>query len=135
MSQSWDIDPKTGDYIMAGGQPVQTDSLRVPSYFRLKGHRKGFRQRDGTPGGWLYAPDKKWGSAFWTQVGTRISTRDTTKLETTAQQALQPLADTGRASKITLDVLGAGVGNISLRAKIVETNGNVDQLNMPSLGV
>ena len=92
MAQTWDINPVTGDYVMVGGQPSQTNDLNVPAYIRLKAPRQGLRKRDGTPGGWMYAPDSKWGSNFWAKRGTRVAGSQITEMEQVAAVALQPIA-------------------------------------------
>lgn len=132
--QTLDLDPKTGDYIMVNGQPQETNHLTVAAYIRLKAPRQGLRRRDGTPGGWMYAPDSKWGSNFWAKRGTRISTQQTTEIEQVAAIALQPLADDGRASQIDLSIVASAIGALGLKAVITETN-DQSQVTIPSLGL
>lgn len=134
MAQTWDIDPRTKDYIMTGGQPQQTNHLTVAAYIRLKAPRQGLSKRDGTPGGWMYAPDSRWGSTFWAKRGTRVSGQGLTEMEQIAAVALQPIADDGRAKEITVSITGTARGILALGADIVETN---DQSNLliPSLGI
>lgn len=122
--QSWDLDEKTGDYKMSGGAPVETDSLRVPAYLRLKIRRQG----------WMYAPDTAYGSDFW-QIKKRQSTRDSTSIENAAARALQPIANDGRASSFTIDTDAVARNGVGLKIKIVEASGELDQLNLQSLGV
>lgn len=122
--QNWEIDPKTGDYIMQGGSPKQTDSLRIPAYFRLKTQRTR----------WLYAPDDKFGSDFYA-VTKRQSTRDSSQIETIAATALQPLADDGRAAEITVETQVVARQGVGLKVEIVEANGRFDELILPPLGV
>ena len=125
MAQSWDIDPVTGDYVMVGGAPAQTDSLKIPAYFRLKIPR----------GNWLYAPDRnKYGSNFHL-VTKRQTTGDSSQLEAIAANALQPLADDGRASSIEIQTVTVARQGIGLETQIVKSNGQIDQLILPSLGV
>lgn len=135
MSQSWDIDPKIGDYIMVGGQPQETDSLTVPAYVRLKAPRLGLRKRNGEPGGWMYAPDNRWGSGFEALKGTRVSSRDTTTVESTAAIALQPIADNRRARSITVNALVFARGAVGLQADILDNGGQQDQLKLQGLGI
>lgn len=124
MPQSWLIDPKTGDYVLQGGAPKETDSLEVPAYFRLKIPRKG----------WMYAPDDKFGSDFHT-IKKRQTTKDATQIETIAGNALQPIADDGRARSIEVNAIITSRQAVGLQAKIVKANGQLEQLVLPSLGV
>jgi phage gp46-like protein len=136
MPQSWDLDPKTGDYMIDDrGHPVETDSLRVPAYIRLKAPKQGAVRRDGSPGGWMYAPNPQWGSGYWTKAGSRSGIITPTQLENVAATALQPLLDSGRASAITVDLVATSRGTTSLKTAILETNGQESQLLLPSLGV
>jgi phage gp46-like protein len=122
--QNWDLNEKTGDYLMEGGAPKQTDSLRIPAYMRLKVRRRG----------WLYAPDVKYGSDFWT-VKKRQTSRDTTAIENTAARALQPIVDDGRASFVLVDNDGIARSGVGVKCKIVAASGREDQLNLQGLGV
>ena len=122
--QNWKIDPKTGDYIMQGGAPAETDSLEIPAYIRLKVGR----------GQWLYAPDDKYGSDFYA-LQKRQTVRDASQLETIAANALQPIADDGRASQIDINARVLTRNGVGLEAEIVKANGQLDRLTLPSLGV
>jgi phage gp46-like protein len=124
MSQTWDIDPKKGDYVMDKGAPVETDRLTVPAYFRLKTKRTR----------WLYAPDQAYGSDFYA-VLRRPSLNAGEVLEGIAIDALQPLLDDNRASEIEVSAdeftrFGAG-----LNVKITDASGEADTLNFPGIGV
>lgn len=132
--QTWDLNPATGDYIMVNGAPQQTNHLTVPAYIRLKAPRQGLQKKNGEPSGWLYAPDTKWGSAFFAKVGTRVSSRAITELEQVAAVALQPMLDDGRASSITEQVLVTARGAFGFQANIVEVN-DQSQVIIPSLGI
>lgn len=124
MAQNWNIDPVSGDYVLVGGAPEQTDSLNIPAYFRLK---------IGVDT-WLYAPDSNYGSRF-SAIKKRPTGRDTSKIENAAAVALQPIVDDGRALSITVETTGANRNNVSLRAIIERQRGVFDQLDIPSLGV
>lgn len=124
MAQNWNIDPATGDYVLVGGAPEETDSLTVPAYFRLK----------ISVNQWLYAPDTNYGSRF-SQIKKRPTGRDTNKIENAAAVALQPILDDGRAVSITVDTTQANRTSVSLKAVIERQRGVFDQLEIPSLGV
>jgi phage gp46-like protein len=124
MPQNWDLDPKTGDYVMTGGAPKQTNSLRVPAYIRLKVPRLG----------WLYAPNTLYGSDF-RAIKKRQTNRDATTLENTAGRALQPIVDDGRSATMDITTTAVSRNGIGLNIKIVEASGTQDQLNLPSIGV
>lgn len=124
MPQNWEIDPATGDYLQEGGAPVETDSLRIPAYIRLKTSRTK----------WLYSPDTSYGSDFYT-FKKRQSTRDASALEAVAERALQPIVDDGRAATIEISTLDTARHGVSLQATITEASGRLDQLLLPSLGV
>lgn len=124
MAQNWDLDPKNGDYIMEDGAPKQTDSLRIPAYVRLKTPRTR----------WLYAPDDRFGSDFYL-LQKRQTTRDASQVETVAVNALQPIADDGRARSIEVDAVQVARHGVGLETKIVEASGRLDNLLLPSLGV
>lgn len=122
--QNWNMNPVTGDYVMVGGSPQETDSLAIPAYIRLK----------TTVNKWMYAPDTSYGSGF-ANIKKRPTTRDTSKIENTAAVALQPILDDGRASSITVDTTSANRTSVGLSVKIEKQQGVIDQLEIPSLGV
>lgn len=124
MAQNWLNDPATGDYVLSGGSPVQTDSLQVPAYYRLKIQRNT----------WLYQPDTSYGSNF-KSVKKRPSGGDTNDLENIAIAALQPILDDGRATAITVSTNQTTRATVSLETIIYKQRGVFDQLNIPSLGV
>src|SRR4051812_33209127 len=124
MSQHWDRDPKTGDYVMAGGAPKQTDSLTVPAFVRLKTPRKG----------WLYAPDDKWGSDFATVKKNR-STVDPGLYESLGTSALAPLIEDGRADQVSCVVVDRDRHGVQLDVKIEQANGEVEQVVLSPIGV
>jgi phage gp46-like protein len=124
MAQNWDIDPKTGDYVMEGGAPKQTDSLKIAAYVRLKTPRTQ----------WLYAPNTRYGSDFYL-LQKRQTTRDASQVEAVAANALQPIADDGRARSIEVEAVVATRHGVGLETRIEEANGRIDNLLLPSLGV
>lgn len=124
MAQNWNLNPATGDYVMNGGAPEQTDSLKIPAYVRLK----------VTVGQWLYAPDSNYGSRF-KQIKKRPTGRDTAKVENAAAVALQPILDDGRALSITVETTSSNRSSVGLSTVIERQRGVFDQLEIPSLGV
>lgn len=122
MAKSWLIDPKTGDYVIEGGVPVQTDSLVVPAYFRLKTRRLR----------WLYAPDTTYGSDFHL-VKKRRTTEDASFLESIAAQALQPILDDGRAESITVNTTATSRSGVGMQASIISDGGQEDTLDLPQV--
>lgn len=121
--QTWDINEGTGDYRMEGGAPVETDSLRVAAYIRLKVRRTK----------WLYAPSNDYGSDFF-QIKKLQSTRDASQVENAAARGLQPLANDGRAKSITIDTDEMKRNGVGLKIKIIEANGTVGTLNLQGMG-
>lgn len=109
---------------MSGGSPVETDSLKIPAYFRLKVRRRT----------WLYAPNDRYGSDFHL-IKKRPTGKDTGKIENLAANALQPIADDGRAAEMSVETKQTSRHGIGLEVKILEQNGRIDQLNIPGLGV
>lgn len=122
--QSWDIDPKKGDYVMTSGAPNETDSLRVPAYFRLKIKRKK----------WLYAPNDKYGSDFYTLK--KVPPNNTSQVfENVAAKALQPLADDKRAKQIIVTADEVSRNGASLTAEILDASGEAEVVTFPGLGI
>lgn len=109
---------------MQSGSPKQTDSLRVPAYVRLKTPRNQ----------WMYAPDESYGSDFH-NLKKRQTTRDASQIETVAANALQPIADDGRARSIEVEATQVARHGVGLETKIAEASGRLDNLLLPSLGV
>lgn len=122
--QSWDLDPKTGDYVMVGGKPKETDSLTVPAYIRIKTPRLG----------WMYARDNTFGSNV-AKFKRRESTKGSNPVETAVANALQPMADDGRAESIDVNTPAAARHGVAIDVKIFKANGTVDELKIPGLGV
>lgn len=118
--KNWDINPITGDYVMVGGAPTQTKSLKIPAYIRLKVKR----------GLWLYAPDAQYGSDYHLikhQTNNNI-------IETTGISALQPLVDDGRASNITVETTDARRGGVALKTRIVDAQGEPEDIIFRPIG-
>lgn len=122
MAQGWDIDPKTGDYKMTGGAPIQTDSLKIPAYYRLKIKRAG----------WLYAPADDYGSDFHT-VKKRRTSDDASLIEAIAARALQPMVDDGRASTITIATTVVARNAVGLETEIFDARGRIETLTLPQV--
>lgn len=122
--QTWNLDPITGDYIMSGGAPVETDSLQVPAYFRLKTKRKQ----------WLYAPDDKFGSDYYL-IKKRPATNAAQRLENIGSAALKPLTDDGRASSVEVTTDNFTRNTASLTVTITDATGEAETVTFPSLGV
>ncbi len=125
MSKSWDIDPSTGDYLQENGAPIETSSLRIPAYIRTKTKRLG----------WLYAPDKAYGSDFHLSRRRATTTADASAVEHIGARALQPLVDDGRASQISVTATDRARNGVQLEANIKDATGGEDQLVLKSLGV
>lgn len=124
MAQNWEIDPATRDYVMEGGAPKQTDSLRIPALIRLRIGR----------GEWMYAPDANYG--FDKSVLTkRVTNGKTGTIENAAARAVQAIVDDGRAAQIDVTATEANRPNVGLDVTIHEASGKIDNLNLKSLGV
>lgn len=124
MAQNWNINPDIGDYVMVGGAPEQTDSLKIASYVRLKVRRQE----------WLYASDDDFGSDFHLLKKNR-STSDASTVESVAARALQPIADDGRASEIEVTATVATRHNVGMEVKVTDARGETEQIQFDSLGV
>lgn len=119
----WEVDPKTGDYVMEGGAPKITDSLKVPAYIRLKTKR----------GGWLYAPDTEYGSDFHL-MKKRRSSENASTIEDAAARALQPMVDDGRATEIEVETQVLTRNNVGMQVDIVDsTTERVETLVLPAI--
>lgn len=125
MAQNPDLDEKTGDYVLEGGKPKETDSLRIPAYIRLKVRR----------GTWMYSPDIGYGSDFHSIKKRVTASNDARRVEDAAARALQPLVTTARASRIDITLAGLDRHATALNVKIIEENGRLDELNIPGIGV
>lgn len=121
--QNLSIDPKTGDYILSKGTPVETDSLTIPAYIRLKVKRTQ----------WLYAPDTDYGSDLYT-IKKRRTTEDASFIENIAAGALQPIANDGRASSIEVTTVQVARHGIGLQADIADARGVVERIVLPAIG-
>lgn len=124
MAKSWDIDPSTGDYIMdEQGKPKQTDSLKIPAYFRLKAKR----------GLWLFAPDPTWGNV--TPLKNRKNAiRNQLEITEEARSALQPILDDGRAQVIDVQLNTTATRNRNSAAYevgIVDADAKAEVVTIP----
>lgn len=122
--QSWNLNPATGDYVMVGGAPQETDSLQVPAYFRLKTKRTK----------WMYAPDDKFGSDFYL-VKKRPSENADARLRSIAEVALQPIINDGRASSVVAAVTANRRGATAMDVTIVDASGQAEVQTFQGLGV
>lgn len=126
---SWTLDPTTGDYKMgANGAPIPTDDLRIPAYYRIRGHR----------GKWIYAPNNQWGSDLYL-TRKRFASNDISGIASVINNALQPMVDDGRAISVSTDVSSSinfnSRSDVALDVDITDAQGKVQSLNLPPLGV
>lgn len=122
--QNWNVDPKTGDYVMERGSPQQTDSLTIPAYIRLKTKRKK----------WLYAPNDQYGSDFYT-VKKRPAENANQRLEKIAVKALQPIVDDGRASTVEAKVVQNSRHATGMQISIKDASGEIETQTFQGLGL
>ena len=122
---SWQIDPKTGDYIQANGRPVEDSSLIYPAYYRIKIPRTQ----------WMYAPDTNYGSDLYT-VKKHFTAGQVNPLANMVDVALQPMIDDGRASAVDTTYLApASLYDTQLSAVITDAQGEPQTLNLPQVGI
>jgi len=124
MAQGWNLDPITGDYVMVNGSPEQTNSLKLPAYYRLRTKRQT----------WLYAPDNNYGSDFFA-ILKRPSTNSNTRIEQIGARALQPMVDDGRAVEIEVETVENKRDATALKVTIIDASGQADVLTFLGLGV
>jgi len=124
MAQNWNINPETGDYVIDKGSPVQTNSLQIPAYLRLKTRRTQ----------WLYAPDNQYGSDYYTIV-KRPASNSNTRLENIGAVALQPLVDDGRARSVELTATVNSRHATGLETKIVDAAGEEETFTFKGIGI
>lgn len=123
MAQNWQINPASGDYVMQGGAPEQTDSLHIPAYFRWKIPQ----------GSWLYAPNAAYGATF-RNIQKKPQGGDMTPLEQAGSAALQPILDDGRAMRIVVEGTNSLNRNGAiLAARIERSRGIFDNLELPAI--
>lgn len=118
------VDPKTGDYILEGGSPQETNSLAIPAYVRWKVKRNT----------WMYAPNDQYGSDFHTLNKLKRSS-DATLFENVGARALAPIVEDGRADNIDVELRQRSSTGICLNAKITKADGRIDNLEIEPLGV
>lgn len=121
---SWKIDPKTGDYAMTNGAPVEDPSLIYPAFYRIKIKRTQ----------WLYAPDTKYGSDLYT-VKKRFNPNDVNPLTNMIDVALQPMIDDGRATTVESSYLAPkSLNDAQLAVTITDAQGEPQTLSLPPVG-
>lgn len=125
MAQHWNIDPATGDYVLVGGQPQQLTNLKIPAYYRWKTKRTK----------WMYAPNNKFGSDFYTLKKNISSDNDVSQIENLAARALQPLVDDGRATEITVEMKKRERHGFCLAGRITEASGEIQEFEFDAIGV
>lgn len=123
--QTWEQDPENlGDYKLdSAGKPVQTNSLRMPAYVRMKAKRLQ----------WLYAPDTNYGSDFHL-IRKRQSNLDISAVENTGIKAIQPIVDDGRAADAAVTFLASARDSIGVNLQILPANGIVEELVLQGVG-
>lgn len=119
--KNWNLNPQTGDYVMTGGAPTNTESLTIPAYFRLKTQRNR----------WMYSPDTSFGSDFY-QFRKQPQA---VAVEDAAARALKPMIDDGRASEIQVTAIKEQRGAIVLSTKIIDAAGNPETIEFKPIGV
>ena len=122
--KNWKIDPVKKDYVMSGGSPVETESLTIPAYIRLKVKRTQ----------WLYAPDDNYGSDFYL-VQKQQTILAPAGLEAIGSKALQPIVDDGRAKSIDITADQIARHGVSLQTVIVDADSQQEQVKFNQLGV
>ncbi len=122
--KNWSINPQTGDYIMQGGAPIETPSLQIPAYIRLKVKRNN----------WLYAPNSDYGSDFFL-LKKKQAGLDASTIETVAERALQPIVEDGRANSITVETQDTSRSGIEMKTTIVDAKGEPEEIVFKTLGV
>lgn len=125
MSQTWNIDPSSGDYVIdSKGKPEVVTNLKVPAYIRLKTRR----------GRWLYAPDDLYGSDFHL-VGRKVTAKDNNLVEAIVDRALAPMISDGRASEVEQVPQEYTRHTASISINITDSQGEVEQLTFSPIGV
>lgn len=122
--KNWNLDPKTGDYVMENGAPEQTGSLKIPAYIRLKTRRNQ----------WLYAPNNDYGSDYYL-LRKKQANLDASTIEAIGERALQPLVDDGRANEITIQTTGTTRTGIEMKTQIIDAAGEPEDITFSRLGV
>ena len=109
---------------MLKGAPSQTDDLTIPAFIRLKAKRTK----------WLYAPDKKWGSDYYTMNKNRASQTPGIG-ESIGTKALQPMVDDGRADSITVTAVVRTQYGLGVQIDIETVTGQQQQILFLPIGV
>jgi phage gp46-like protein len=133
--QHWDRDPSSGDYKMgANNAPVQTDSLTIAAYHRIKTRREAGRDSRGQRTGWMYAPDSTYGSDLYT-LKKRVNGVTDPLLERSVVDAVAPLVDDGRAHDTKVAIVGAERRGIEYSLTIFDRQNKPAQLVFTATGV
>lgn len=124
---SWVIDPNSGDYVMESGSPTDSNDLKYPAYNRLKVQR----------GQWLYAPNDQYGSDYYL-VKKRFNGSSLGNLRDIGERALQPIVDDKRAISVQVNYDSQpqqSRNNSALTVILIDAQGELEQLNLPQIGV
>lgn len=125
MSQHWNRNPATKDYVMqANGSPEETDSLTIPAFHRLRTKKLQ----------WLYAPNNRYGSDFHTIQKNRTAS-DASLFENFAIRALEPLVEDGRAEEIEATVVERARHGVCLQTDIQQASGERESFQIDPIGV
>jgi phage gp46-like protein len=121
---SWQVDPKTGDYLMTNGSPIDDPSLIYPAYYRIKVSRTR----------WMYAPNDRFGSDLYT-VKKRFTVNDMNPVNNLVSRALQPIIDDKRAKSVSVEIQAPfGRNDVEMAVTIVDSQGKPQTLNLPAVG-
>jgi len=108
------IDPETGDYSLAStGLPEKTTSLLQPAYVRLRTEL----------GQWMHDPSL--GSRYHELERVKITPAVEAQTVEFAEQALRPIVEDGRATKVTIETVESSRVGRRVRGRITD---NIDRL-------
>jgi phage gp46-like protein len=102
--------------MLLNGKPINTDSLTIPSYFRIAIPRTQ----------WLYAPDTSYGSDYYL-IQKRRSTSDPSQFENIGAAALQPIVNDGRSSGISVTTQVLTRGGVGLQIDVTDARGQFQE--------
>lgn len=122
--KSWNINSNTGDYVVERGAPVETESLQLPAFYRLKIKR----------GQWMYAPNKVYGSNLYLLLKNQ-SSKSASAVESATLDALQPILDDGRAETIDALIQESSRHGLGVQINILDNAGDVERFAFQGLGV
>lgn len=119
------IDPVTKDYSLdtSNGKLENDLSLKTPAYFRLMIPRLG----------WLYAPDRDYGSDL-ALIKKNLTSGGSSIVSNTAERALNPLIDQERASSVSVDVVQKSRHGVGIEIDIVDANGEEEKTYFVPIG-